>query len=79
SNLPTHPRERTEETPGMAEGSRLRGSAPGSQSGEGQGDKEGSGGGGEKQEEGEHGVSLKKEIGLVSACGIIVGEYLAPQ
>lgn len=29
------------------------------------------------QESGGGGVALKKEIGLVSACGIIVGEYLS--
>lgn len=29
----------------------------------------------EKTEEGGEGVALKKEIGLLSACGIIVGEW----
>jgi len=60
----------------------LRSSASsGSQCGEAPSDREagsssgGRGGGGDgKQEESEHGVTLKKEIGLVSACGIIVGE-----
>lgn len=47
----------------MTDGPRQRSSTGSSK--DAQGEKESGGGG----------VALKKEIGLVSACGIIVGEY----
>lgn len=53
----------------MTDGARQRSSTAGSAKLDAAdaGQESGSGGGG---------VALKKEIGLVSACGIIVGEYL---
>lgn len=58
----------------MAEGARLRTSSEKLPEEQGQdtgsGSSSGGGGGG--------GVALKKEIGLVSACGIIVGELSYP-
>lgn len=50
----------------MTDGPRQRGSAAASSSGDGAKD--------EGTAAGESSVALKKEIGLVSACGIIVGE-----
>lgn len=54
----------------MAEGARLRTSAEKLPGEHGQDTGSGSSSGG--------GVALKKEIGLVSACGIIVGELSYP-
>lgn len=51
----------------MTDGARQRSSTAGSAKLGAADDGQESGGGG--------GVALKKEIGLVSACGIIVGEY----
>lgn len=52
----------------MTDGARQRSSTAGSAKLDAADAGQESGGGG--------GVALKKEIGLVSACGIIVGEYL---
>jgi len=51
----------------MTDGPRQRGSAASSTGQDGAGDA--------GKAAGESSVALKKEIGLVSACGIIVGEY----
>lgn len=56
----------------MTVGPRKRSSSSGSGGGGGQGEPPDS----EKPAGGDSGVALKKQIGLVSACGIIIGEQV---
>ncbi|XP_075597494.1 large neutral amino acids transporter small subunit 2-like isoform X1 [Balearica regulorum gibbericeps] len=60
----------------MKEGARQRGTPPEKEEPPLKGDGEGGGGGGGDDGGGGGGVALKKEIGLLSACGIIVGNII---